>query len=399
MADILSPSHRILSIDIMRGITLFLMLFVNDLFMPGVPKWLGHTEAQTDGMGLADWVFPGFLFMVGMAIPMAYKTRIKNGDTPAQFLLHSIIRSASLIFIGVLMVNIGRLNPDLTGINNHFWALGVYVSIFLIWNKYSEKDQNQKITRVLRWSGIISIIFLMVIYRSGTEAKPGWLIQSWWGILGLIGWSYLVSSLLYRLIGDRLFLAFLAWIFFIALNAAGLVGYTDFLDTFKPIFGVILNGNTPSIVLAGLFSGILLARFRNNPVQLIKYYFAIGIFCLVSGFLLRNWFMISKIIATPSWAMICNGISFILFGIIYYLVDYLRKENWFSIFKSAGENSLTTYLAPDILYYLLWGFNLPLLVYKQDKFSWLAIIGSLLWAFLMIRFAPWLAKQKIQLKL
>jgi|GEM_PF-3977448 len=48
--------QRILSIDIMRGLTLFLMLFVNDVFMPGVPKWIGHTEADVDGMGLADWV-------------------------------------------------------------------------------------------------------------------------------------------------------------------------------------------------------------------------------------------------------------------------------------------------------------------------------------------------------
>ena len=60
--------NRISSIDIMRGLTLVLMLFVNDLFMPGVPAWLGHRAADFDGMGLADWVFPGFLFMVGMAI-------------------------------------------------------------------------------------------------------------------------------------------------------------------------------------------------------------------------------------------------------------------------------------------------------------------------------------------
>ncbi|RZL99473.1 MAG: DUF1624 domain-containing protein, partial [Pedobacter sp.] len=60
---------RILSIDIMRGLTLFLMLFVNDLYSNGVPEWLHHTKASTDGMGLADWVFPGFLFMVGMSIP------------------------------------------------------------------------------------------------------------------------------------------------------------------------------------------------------------------------------------------------------------------------------------------------------------------------------------------
>jgi predicted acyltransferase len=61
----------------MRGLTLVLMLFVNDLYMPGVPAWLGHTKASFDGMGLADWVFPGFMFMVGMSIPYSVGNRIK----------------------------------------------------------------------------------------------------------------------------------------------------------------------------------------------------------------------------------------------------------------------------------------------------------------------------------
>jgi heparan-alpha-glucosaminide N-acetyltransferase len=56
-------SERIISIDIMRGLTLLLMLFVNDLNMDVAPAWLGHMKADFDGMGLADWVFPGFFFI------------------------------------------------------------------------------------------------------------------------------------------------------------------------------------------------------------------------------------------------------------------------------------------------------------------------------------------------
>ncbi len=73
-------NNRIYSIDVMRGLTLVLMLFVNDLYMPGVPAWLGHMEADFDGMGLADWVFPGFLFMVGMAIPFSIGKRRAEGQ-------------------------------------------------------------------------------------------------------------------------------------------------------------------------------------------------------------------------------------------------------------------------------------------------------------------------------
>lgn len=43
------------SIDILRGLTMILMVFVNDLWsLGGVPHYLEHTEAFDDGMGLAD---------------------------------------------------------------------------------------------------------------------------------------------------------------------------------------------------------------------------------------------------------------------------------------------------------------------------------------------------------
>jgi len=62
----MNTKDRILSVDIMRGFALLLTLFVTDLYMPEVPEWLVHKAADYDGMGLADWVFPGFLFVVGM---------------------------------------------------------------------------------------------------------------------------------------------------------------------------------------------------------------------------------------------------------------------------------------------------------------------------------------------
>jgi heparan-alpha-glucosaminide N-acetyltransferase len=61
-----TKNNRISAIDIMKGLTLFLMLFVNDLYILGVPNWLVHTGIQEVGIGLADWVFPGVLFMVGL---------------------------------------------------------------------------------------------------------------------------------------------------------------------------------------------------------------------------------------------------------------------------------------------------------------------------------------------
>ena len=54
------------AIDMLRGLTMFLMIFVNDLWTVGdVPHWLEHAGTHEDAMGLSDIVFPLFLFVVG----------------------------------------------------------------------------------------------------------------------------------------------------------------------------------------------------------------------------------------------------------------------------------------------------------------------------------------------
>ena len=64
----MAPTQRIASIDITRALTMLLMIFVNDLWsLSNIPAWLEHTAAQEDGMGVADAVFPAFLFIVGMS--------------------------------------------------------------------------------------------------------------------------------------------------------------------------------------------------------------------------------------------------------------------------------------------------------------------------------------------
>lgn len=75
-----STTSRIASIDILRAITMVLMIFVNDLWsLQDIPAWLGHVTREADGMGLADTVFPAFLFIVGMSIPFAVASRRKKG--------------------------------------------------------------------------------------------------------------------------------------------------------------------------------------------------------------------------------------------------------------------------------------------------------------------------------
>ena len=68
-----------------RGLTIFLMVFVNDLAgVVDIPQWMKHMPAEADAMTFVNVVFPAFLFIVGMAIPFLYRNRLRKGENQLQ---------------------------------------------------------------------------------------------------------------------------------------------------------------------------------------------------------------------------------------------------------------------------------------------------------------------------
>ena len=396
----MTNQSRILSIDIMRGLTLLLMLFVNDLNMDVAPAFMGHTDADFDGMGLADWVFPGFLFIAGMSIPFAITNRISKGLTQADNIKHIVYRTVSLLVIGILMLNTSRVNPELTGISKNLWALLMYLAVFLVWNNYRSKDEKPFTVTGFRLAGIGLLIILIFKFKSGQPENDGSLITGWWGILGIIGWGYLAAALTYILCRNSLLLTAAAAALFLGLNILASLGLSTFLDPARPLLGVIIDGNVPFIVISGTFVGLMLKNSAGTGNKtLIRNLVISSVLSLAAGFLLREWFILSKIKATPSWGLVCTGISVLVFTIIYVISDVFGKTGWAEFFRPAGENSLTTYLVPNILYHLIWMGGLPVFFYKQSQILPLVIGGSIIWAILMVWLSAFLKRLGISLKL
>ena len=94
-----------MSVDVLRGLTILLMVFVNDLGH-AAPAWMHHIRpARADGMTLADIVFPFFLFIVGVAIPLAFERAESLGISRWAQFGHILIRSGSLLILGVIELN------------------------------------------------------------------------------------------------------------------------------------------------------------------------------------------------------------------------------------------------------------------------------------------------------
>jgi hypothetical protein len=173
-------------------------------------------------------------------------------------------------------------------------------------------------------------------------------------------------------------------IIFLILNILSKLHLLNFLNPVKPVLGIIINGNAPFIVLSGMLITLILKKFAiRNSVKTVLIIAALGIFSLAAGFILRPWFIISKIQSTPTWGLICNGISMILFAILFWIIDILKKVNWSLFLRPAGANSLTVYLVPDMFYYIIWQFSLPFLFYKHLNEPGLVVLGSVIWALIM----------------
>ena len=198
-SPILSPETgqlRIESIDLLRAVTMLLMIFVNDLgSLNDIPLWLEHKKPGVDGIGLADVVFPAFLFIVGLSIPFAMDSRLKKGDNDKQVVFHILLRSMALLIMGVFLVNGETINVTATGMPRYVYNGLCCLSFILVWNSYP-KTAGRYFVLAARGTGIIVLLLLAYFYRGGEDGNIERFGTQWWGILGLIGWAYLVSSLI-----------------------------------------------------------------------------------------------------------------------------------------------------------------------------------------------------------
>lgn len=114
MSDKTVYSRRNPAIDMLRALTMFTMIFVNDFWkVHDVPHWLEHAVYGEDFMGLADIVFPCFLFAVGMSIPYAIERRYAKGFSAESTLGHILSRTFALLVMGAFITNSEfRLSPE-----------------------------------------------------------------------------------------------------------------------------------------------------------------------------------------------------------------------------------------------------------------------------------------------
>lgn len=376
--------QRVAAIDIFRAVTMYLMLFVNDI--PGlkeIPHWLLHAGVEEDMLGFSDTIFPAFLFCMGMSVSFAVQNRFKKGDSLVQVILHVFWRSVALVVMGLFTVNYGSIDPDASGISMSAYCILMVVGFFLVWAVYPKADGWKKYLFLgMKIVGIALLIALFLVFegKNGTSFGP-----KWWGILGLIGWTYVVCAAVYLFTRENLLRNAVAWVVFMVLLI---------LDHSKVIpLGFVPGGITHIVFgFSGVFASLLMQKYadREKPGKFILMLCGLGVLMLVCALLSHPHWIISKIQATPTWFFYCMAAFFPLFGFVYWLTDVKQKAGWFDLIKPAGTATLTCYVIP----YVWYSVYAPI-AFKSGA---LGLLRSTVFSLLIVGIAGLLVRGKVKLK-
>ena len=378
---------RIESIDIFRALTMLMMLWVNDFAgMAGIPHWLCHAGATEDMMGFSDLVFPSFLFCVGLSLPYAIEGRFRKGQSLLEVLSHIVARSFALIVMGLFSMNCSGIEG---GINHQVFCILMVAAYFLIWNVYPDAQGTKKtLYRILKITGVLILVGLAVYrYSFGHPLQP-----KWWGILGLIGWANLICSLGYLLCRNHPGRNAVLWLFIIALMIA--------LNSGVKWLGFYPGGWThPALVCSGVLVSVLMSRFADDrkPSYFVGILLCGALLMKSAEVLCHNFWICSKIGATPTWAFGALSCYLPILAALYLVCDVYKKNSWAKPIAPAGKATLTCYLIPTVWYSVqqLIGISYP-------EFLRTGIPGlckSMVLAFIFIFITWMLSKIHIKLKI
>ena len=294
----MEKSTRYLALDVLRGMTIVLMILVNN---PGSWKYIYPPlrHAAWHGCTPTDLVFPFFLFAMGVSMFFSF-SKYQNSLNRATII--KIVRRSVLIFgIGLFLHSFPQWEIDWS----HVRIMGVLQRIALVY--------------------LVGSLLILGLSRKGLMVASGGILIGYWAIMWYFGGD------------DPYSLAGNATIGFDAFLLSEAHMYNGFGLSFEPE-GVL--SSLPAIVTTtmGYFAGTVISGSgkKDVPKKLLLW----GALCAVIGWVWGLWFPINKELWTSSYVLYTGGLASITLAVLVYVIDIKGHKKWTGFFVVFGMNPL-----------------------------------------------------------
>jgi predicted acyltransferase len=342
-----APVQRLLSMDVLRGLTIAFMIMVNN--NGGSGSWGFMNHSPWNGITPTDLVFPSFVFVVGASIVFAFEARLARGATRAQLARHTLQRAAILFLLGFVIHFIPNLAREAGDPDNYIRFCGVLqrialcyliVGLFYLWDK-----------RV--WTKVAALAAALASY---------WILLRWIPVPGagmpgrdipFMDQSQNLASWL-----DRLLMPHHLYL-----------GHLD--HNLREPEGLLSTLPAVGTTLLGLLTGLWL-RAR-QPVAAKALGLAAGsAACLASGYLWSIWFPLNKNLWTSSYVLVAAGWTLALFSLVFWACDVRGwRKGWTFPWLVLGSNAIVAYAFSELA---PWALSIIRFTYggrRTDVLDWI----------------------------
>jgi predicted acyltransferase len=314
---------RLMSIDVLRGLTIAFMIMVNNSH-PGA--WRQMLHSPWNGITATDLVFPTFLFVVGVSIVLSSGVRLSRGDSRRKLAAHTVRRAAILFLLGIVVNGFPYFHLQhlrFYGVLQRIAVCYLVVALLYLWDR-----------RV--WTKAALVVCLLIGY---------WVLLRWVPVPGAGVPGRDVPFL------DRN-QNIVAW-FDRQLMPGHLYEDAPLYNARDPE-GLLSDLPAIATTLLGLLTGLWLMAQRPMRTKTLGLVAGTAA-CLAVGYIWSIWFPLNKKMWTGSYVLVAAGWSLAVLALVYWAME---QRGWGrkGISKALawpwlvfGSNAIVAYMISELL--------------------------------------------------
>jgi predicted acyltransferase len=314
-----APVRRIVSLDVLRGITIAFMIMVNN--NGGSGSWGFMNHAAWNGLTPTDLVFPTFVFVVGASIVFAFEARLARGATRAALAWHTVQRAAILFLLGIVVngfpfFELAHLR--IYGVLQRIAVCYLVVGLFYLWDR-------RIWTKAALLAAVLASYWILLrwvpVPGAGMPGRDVAFLDPDWNLVAWLDRQLMPHHL-----------------------------YEDWAThNLRDPEGLLSDLPAVGTALIGLLAGLWLRTGRTVKEKAIG--LAAGTVALLgSGYLWAIWLPLNKKMWTSSYVLVAAGWSLAVLTLAYWLLEQKGwRKGWTFPWLVFGSNAIVAYMFSELL--------------------------------------------------